>query len=163
MPSSKLTRKYRLTQDEYEIIKMYRRMKEKRRNSNENHNQAANISKSLKREIRRQRNNLKKILSRKNLSKNHNKSFRRIVRTEKENGKYYKVVEEDNGNGIREVSRELLPDNLGSIYSDMHESSMSSNYRRREFIKKINGEGYRVVEEDKGDGKGFVKVFQERI
>ena len=31
------------------------------------------------------------------------------------------------------------------------------------YVKNINGDGYRIVEEDKGDGRGFVKVFQERI
>ena len=49
------------------------------------------------------------------------------------------------------------------MFSNLHESSFSSNYGRREYIKKINGVGYRIVEEDKGDGRGFVKVFQERI
>ena len=167
MNNSKVTRKVRLTEDEYQIIKMYRKMKKQRKNSHShsqyNNRSVTRFSNSLKHEIRRQQNNLHKILSSKRYRKPHNKSFRRIVRTEKENGKHYKVVEEDKGKGLREVSRELLPSNLKNMYSDMHESSMSSNYGRREYVKNINGEGYRIVEEDKGDGRGFVKVFQERI
>jgi len=161
MSNSKTTRKVRLTQDEYQIIKMYRRMKKQK--SNRNTIELRPFSNSLKREMYRQRNNLKKILSSKRLSNKRNKSFRRIVKTEEENGKMYKVVEEDRGKGLREVSREILPTKFGNMFSNMQESSMSSNYGRREYIKKINGEGYRVVEEDRGDGKGFVKVFQERI
>ena len=169
MSNKNNTRKVRLTEDEYRIIKMYRRMKKERKKSHrKNVNQmntmnTMNFSNSLQREIRRQNNNLRKILSNKRLGKNYKKSHRRIVRTEKENGKFYKVVEEDHGSGLKEVSRELLPTNLENLYSDMHQSSMSSNYGRREYIKNINGEGYRIVEEDKGDGQGFVKVFQQRI
>jgi hypothetical protein len=165
MSNKNNTRKVRLTEDEYRIIKMYRRMKKERKSHRKNVNtmNTMNFSNSLQREIRRQNNNLRKILSNKRLGRNHKKSVRRIVRTEKENGKFYKVVEEDHGSGLKEVSRELLPTNLENLYSDMHQSSMSSNYRRREYIKNINGEGYKIVEEDKGDGQGFVKVYQQKI
>ncbi len=163
MNNSNFTRKVRLSEDEYQIIKMYRKMKKQRKQSEYNNRSITKFSNSLKREMRRQKNNLHKILSSKRYRKPHNKSFRRIIRSENNNGRLYKVVEEDRGNGLREVSRELLPTKFGNMYSDMHESSMSSNYGRREYVKKINGEGYRIVEEDKGDGRGFVKVFQERI
>ena len=159
MNNSNFTRKVRLSEDEYQIIKMYRKMKKQRKQSEYNNRSITKFSNSLKREMRRQKNNLHKILSSKRYRKPHNKSFRRIIRSENNNGRLYKVVEEDRGNGLREVSRELLPNSLSDIYSDMQESSVSSNYARREYVKQKNGEGYRVVEEDKGDGKGFVKVY----
>lgn len=152
-----------LTKDEYRIVRLYRKMKKQRNSKKNNNSNGNNFSYSLKNEINRQRKNLKKILSSKNLRNKRNKSYRRIVRTEKENGRFYKVTEEDRGNGLKEISRELLPNNLSDIYSDISESSVSSNYSRREYIKQKNGEGYRVVEEDKGDGKGFVKIFEEVI
>lgn len=94
MNNSKVTRKVRLTEDEYQIIKMYRKMKKQRKHSQSQYNNRSvtRFSNSLKREIRRQQNNLHKILSNKRYRKPHNKSFRRIVRTEKENGKHYKEL-----------------------------------------------------------------------
>ena len=114
-------------------------------------------------------------------SKEHKSSYRRVEKTETKDGKIYKIILEDNGDGkgLVETDRELLGDvrNMGKIFNKLRKNSRNRNnsrnrsrknkkgisYKRKESIKKINGKGYRIIYENRNNGKGYVEVKREEI